>query len=225
MPTLAPDDLMTSDERRRLSKILASGLTCSNYSLTAGGRRRSFENLDIVLADPVKAEEFVALLIGSIKAALDKVSADQLAFIDASGRGPRALLDCRTQLSAAIGLSSVVIRPEKHLHVAQVVGRIEPAGQLLFLCDVHTTGQSMARTLGICAREQAQIAHVIYIYDSMPVQTAGLRALGLNVTALAEAKDLLDLGPEFLTTVQRQELEEEPVVHQTELFELAMAEL
>ena len=225
MSRITVSDLLSEDDQNRLNRIVASGLTCSVHGLTCGGRRQSFSNLDILLADPLVSSEFVQIAVRCIQSLQARTEIDQLAYIDVSSRGPHALLTCRTEIASHTHLRSVIVRPDKRLHVAQIDGKIEPGDRIVFLCDALTTGHTMARAFGICARRQAILVCAVFVYDGLLAGTDELNALGLNTVSLVDPHSLTARALDQLSPRTIAALRERPAIRRQDLFKVAMAQI
>lgn len=167
------------EEEERLALALFAGLTCSSHSLSAGSRDRSFVTLDLILANPKRCRDVLEVILPQIKEATADEQINKLAFVDNTPRGPAGLLSLRAAIANEVNMDNVVIRPNKRLHASQVSGPLEPGDRILLLCDVVTTGRTVARAYAVCARRQARVASVICVFDR---EVTGAEALGeLNI--------------------------------------------
>jgi orotate phosphoribosyltransferase len=217
--------LLGREDQKLLATALLAGITCSSHSLTAGDRENSFLNLDAVLSDPGRTELIIRLLLSAVDLIRKEERIDRLGFIDISTRGPAALLSCRSALSTATGLPTIIVRPDKRLFASQISGDLNPEDRLLLLCDVLTTGTTMARAFAICARRQARVIRTIFAYDRDLAGREDLQVLGVRVEGLLDSETLLNLVPEALTDAQRESLTslQQPKHH--DLFALAASQL
>src|SRR5258708_1051981 len=88
-------------DKKKVATALRAGLTCSSHSLTSGGRRRYFVDLQRVLCDLNKAELIVSKLVEYVFALQKELQIDRLAFIDISAQGPSGLLPDQLPVAVA----------------------------------------------------------------------------------------------------------------------------
>lgn len=222
---LTTHDLLTNDERRRLASLLVAGLSCSRHSLTGGDRDRWYLNMDKVLSDPSRSKQLIELLVAGIRNVTNERKVDLLAFVDNSARGPSALLTCKVALEEATGLRGIIVRPDKRLHVSQLTGEATSWQRVLFLCDVLTTGQTMARAAAICARRQLNIVGAIYVFDRMLHGQADLEAAGIEISILTSLNHFLSDLIEQLAPEQVEALKHEEAPERHDLFRLMAMQL
>lgn len=223
--TSTTQDLLTNDERRRLASLLVAGLSCSRHSLTAGDQDRWYLNMDKVLSDPSRSKELIELLVTGIRHVTNERKVDLLAFVDNSARGPSALLTCKVALEDAAGLRGIIVRPDKRLHVSQLTSEATNGQRVLFVCDVLTTGQTMARAAAICARRQLNIVGAIYVFDRMLHGRADLEAAGIEISILTNLYHFSDDLREELSPEQIKALQPEEALARHDLFRLMAMQL
>ena len=182
--------ILTAEDKRRLAPALSAGLTCSEHSLTGGGRRHYFIDLPRVLTHPDSASLIVNMLTDYIRQLQQTTQIDRLAFVDISSRGPSGLVPCQVAISLATKVPGVTIRPEKRLFNSQVVGDLRPNDRVLFLCDVLTTGQTLAHAYAIVARHQAEPVHALFVYEGDSGR-ANLEAVGIRTSSFMRKDDFL----------------------------------
>lgn len=217
---LTTHDLLTNEERRHLASLLLPGLSCSRHSLTGGDRDRWYLNMDTVLSDPSRSKQLIKLLVTGIHNVTNERKVDLLAFVDNSARGPSSLLTCKVALEEPTGLRGIIVRPDKRLHVSQLTGEVANGQRVLFLCDVLTTGQTMARAAAICARRQLNIIGAIYVFDRMLHGRADLEAAGIEISILTNLNHFSDDLSGQLSTEQNKALQHEEAPEHHDLFRL-----
>ncbi len=190
--------ILDAEDKKKVATALRAGLTCSSHSLTSGGRRRYFVDLQRVLCDLNKAELIVSKLVEYVFALQKELQIDRLAFIDISAQGPSGLVPCQVAVSLATGIPAVTIRPEKRLFASQVVGDLSPGDRVLFLCDVLTTGHSLASACAIVARRQAKPVRTLFVYENDGGRV-NLEAVGIEsasfIDKVAFGEENPDLSP------------------------------
>lgn len=206
----AENQLLSPDDEKSLAHLLISGLSCSRHCLTAGGHAPYFLNLDRVLTEPEQCTLFLEIVAKAVRKLSSSIQFDYLAFIDSSVRGPAGLLTCRAAITYLTGVPSVVIRPYKRLHASQISNRLEPATRLIFLSDVLTTGQTMARAVAICARYQLRIAKAVFVFDRQSTGKADLEAIGLRPASLLDREALVSSEEQKLSETQLSALAQDP---------------
>lgn len=200
--------ILDADGRRAVATALRAGLMCSTHSLTSGGRRRYFIDLQRVLCDLNKAELVIGKLADYVRA-VKKDGIDRLAFIDMSAQGPSGLLPCQVAVSLATGVPAVTVRPEKRLFASQVVGDLEAGDRVLFLCDVLTTGHSLASAYAIVARRQAKPVRTLFVYESDGGR-GNLEAVGIQSASLIDKAAFDEENPDLPPSDREALREQEP---------------
>lgn len=198
--------ILKTEDKTKLARALRAGLTCSSHSLTSGGRRRYFIDLQRVLCDLKKADLIVSKLVEYVSDLKKELRIDRLAFIDISAQGPSGLVPCQVAVSLKTGIPPVTIRPEKRLFASQVVGDLAPGDHVLFLCDVLTTGHSLASAYAIVARRQAKPVRTLFVYESDGGRD-NLEAIGIECASFID-KIAFDEGNPDLSPSDREALQE-----------------
>jgi|SRR5579859_1626470 len=201
--------ILEARDKTELAKALRAGLTCSSHSLTSGGRRRYFIDLQRVLCDLKKAELIVSKLVEYVFDLKEELRVDRLAFIDISAQGPSGLVPCQVAVSLETGIPAVTIRPEKRLFASQVVGDVMPGDRVLFLCDVLTTGHSLASAYAIVARRQAKPVRALFVYESDGGRI-NLEAVGIESASFIDKVAFDEENPDLSPSDREALLEPEP---------------
>jgi orotate phosphoribosyltransferase len=216
--------ILDAEDKGRLTTALLMGLTCSKHSLTGGARRRYFMNLQRVLSDPVNAKFIVERLVEYVVELKKTTQVDRLAFIDVSARGPSGLMPCQVAVALGSGVPSVTIRPEKRLFASQVVGELRPGHRVLFLCDVLTTGQTLARAYAIASRRQAKPLHALFVFEGASGR-ANLEAVGIESSSFIVKPEFEANAESKLSDHERTALEESELWNQVDLLPILAGQL
>jgi orotate phosphoribosyltransferase len=142
---------------------------------------------------------------------------DRLAFIDISSRGPSGLVPCQVAISLATKVPGVTIRPEKRLFSSQVVGDLNANDCVLFLCDVLTTGQTLAHACAVVAKYQAkpvyalqaEPVHALFVYEGDSGR-ANLEDVGIGATSFMRKNDFLEYAGDLSEAHEKALQEPEP---------------
>ena len=92
---------------------------------------------------------------------------------------------------------------------SQVVGDLNANDRVLFLCDVLTTGQTLAHAYAVVAKYQAKPVHALFVYEGDSGRE-NLEAVGIGAASFMRKNDFLENAGDLSEAREKALQEPEP---------------
>lgn len=130
-------------------KLVAPGLRCSDWDLTAGGHSNKYFDIDKATNSFRNIDNYIDWYISNIKEINEDSPIDLLAFIERES-GPVGAITKKDFISKACSIDSFIVRPRKRIKAAAIKDGWQIEGKnILIMTDAVTTGASFERVKSI----------------------------------------------------------------------------